>query len=277
LNSPADDLGTVVPACRPVRRVVSLVPSLTEAVASVDATAIVGATTWCSRPADLNTVRVRGTKNPDVAAIIGLAPDLVLANKEENRRKDVETLRSAGVPVWVTDIQTLDGAFTSLQRLFTDALGWRTPQWLAQAHREWNPAPPAARRRAVIPIWRDPWMAVGSRTFTGDLADRLGLDNCFANSPERYPHTSIDEITAARPDVIVLPDEPYRFHAGDGPEAFPDIPTVLVEGRLLTWYGPSLVAARAALLAAISAPDHQVPRVGAGRIPSRMIDKLRFH
>jgi ABC-type Fe3+-hydroxamate transport system substrate-binding protein len=251
VTSPLDDLGATVAVQRPVRRVVSLVPSLTEAVASVDAAAIVGATTWCSHPADLETIRVRGTKNPDVAAIIALDPDLVLANKEENRRKDVETLRTAGIPVWVTDIQTLAGAFASLQRLFTGALGWPTPQWLTAAREEWSAPPPAARRRAVMPIWRDPWMVVGSNTFTGDLAAHLGLDNCFANSPERYPHTSIDEITAAQPDIIVLPDEPYRFHPGDGPDAFPDIPTALVEGRLLTWYGPSLVAARAALLAVI--------------------------
>jgi ABC-type Fe3+-hydroxamate transport system substrate-binding protein len=250
--SPLDDLGAAVRVQRPVRRVVSLVPSLTEAVASIDATAIVGATTWCTHPVDLNTVRVRGTKNPDIAAVIALAPDLVLANKEENRRKDVETLRAAGIPVWVTDIQSLGAAFASLRRVFTDALGWPTPTWLTQAHDEWNTTVRTARRRAVIPIWRDPWMVVGSNTFTGDLAAHLGLDNCFANSAERYPHTSIEEIIAVQPDLIVLPDEPYRFHPGDGPEAFPDIPTALVEGRLLTWYGPSLAYARTALLDAVA-------------------------
>lgn len=253
MATPRDDLSKVVPVRRPARRVVSLVPSLTEAVASIDAAAIVGATTWCSHPADLDTVRVRGTKNPDVPAIIALAPDLVLANKEENRRKDVETLRAAGIPVWVTDIETLESAFASLRRVFTDALGWPTPEWLTQADDEWKTTAPAPRRRTVIPIWRDPWMVVGSSTFTGDLASHLGLDNCFANSPERYPHTTIDAIIAAQPDVILLPDEPYRFHRGDGPEAFPDIPTVLVEGRLLTWYGPSLAGARNTLLAPIKA------------------------
>lgn len=253
MADPADDLGTIVPLARPARRVVSLVPSLTEAVASVDPSAIAGATTWCSHPADLDTVRVRGTKNPDVAAIIALAPDLVLANKEENRRKDVETLRAAGIPVWVTDIQTLDAAFASLRRIFTDALHWPEPDWLWQAREEWSAPLAATRRRAVIPIWRDPWMVVGSNTFTGDLATRLGLDNCFANSPDRYPHTSIEAIIAAQPDIIVLPDEPYRFHPGDGPESFPDLPTALVEGRLLTWYGPSLLGARSTLVDAIRA------------------------
>lgn len=248
MTSPLDDLGAIVPVRHPVRRVVSLVPSLTEAVASSDATAIVGATTWCSHPADLDTVRVRGTKNPDVPAIVAIAPDLVLANKEENRRKDVETLRAVGIPVWVTDIRTLDAAFASLRRVFTEALGWPTPEWLSQAYGKWNTPLPIARRRVVIPIWRDPWMVVGGNTFTGDLAAHLGLDNCYSDSPKRYPHTTVEEIREHQPELLLLPDEPYAFTPTDGPEAFPDCQTVLLEGRLLTWYGPSLATARAELL-----------------------------
>lgn len=249
--SKVDDLGMIVKLTRPVRRVVSLVPSLTEAVASVDLAAVVGATTWCSHPAGLRTTRVRGTKNPDVAAIRALAPDLVLANKEENRRTDVEALRAAGVPVWVTDIRTVDQAFESLGRVFAQALGWRAPPWLEEARAEWAAPPPYPQVRAVIPVWRDPWIVVGSDTFTGDLATRLGLDNCFAPDARRYPRTTIIEIIAARPDVVILPDEPYPFHAGDGPEVFAHVPTRLVEGRLLTWYGPSLVGSRTALTTAL--------------------------
>src|SRR5487761_1269130 len=113
-----DDLGYPVRARRPALRVVSLVPSLTEAVAVTRADALVGATQWCTRPAGLDVRRVRGTKNPDLAAVAGLRPDLVLANKEENRRLDVDRLRAAGVAVWVTDIRTLDGAIASLRRMF---------------------------------------------------------------------------------------------------------------------------------------------------------------
>ena len=106
--APRDDLGHPVPLTRPARRVVSLVPSLTESVAVTRAGALVGATTWCTHPADLDVARVRGTKNPDLAAIRALEPDLVLANQEENRRVDVERLRAAGVPVWVTVIRDLE-------------------------------------------------------------------------------------------------------------------------------------------------------------------------
>ena len=88
----------------------------------------------------------------------------------------------------------------------------------------------------------------GSRTFTGDLLSRLGLINVFGTSAERYPRVEIEQLRAAGADLALLPDEPYLFTAGDGPEAFPDLRTVLVSGRGLTWFGPSLATARAELL-----------------------------
>lgn len=227
------------------RRVVSLVPSITEALASVRREAVVGATDWCTHPADLGDTleaRVRGTKNPDLAAIRALEPDVVIANKEENRELDVRRLRDAGVRVEVTDIETVPQAITTYQRLFDDVLGWDRPGWLAEAERLWcGPLPPVTRRVAVA-IWRDPWMVVGGSTFTGDLARRLGWANAFADAPERYPH--VDPHDLAGVDLVLLPDEPYRFTADDGPEAFPGLETRLVSGRLLTWYGPSLLEAR---------------------------------
>ena len=99
----------------------------------------------------------------------------------------------------------------------------------------------------VVPVWRDPWMVVGSSTFTGDLARRLGLANVYADHPERYPHVDVTELDAAGADVVLLPDEPYLFTHADGPEAFTRTPTELVSGRLLTWYGPSLVEAHRSL------------------------------
>jgi ABC-type Fe3+-hydroxamate transport system substrate-binding protein len=250
---PRDDLGHPVRVARPARRVVSLVPSLTESVAVTRPEALVGATDWCTHPADLDVARVRGTKNPNLTAITGLEPDVVLANQEENRRLDVERLRAAGVPIWVTVIRTLDEATASLRRMFRDALGWPEPGWLAEAERVWRDPVPSPQVRAAIPIWRDPWMVVGSATFTGDLAARLGLDNVYGGHPERYPHVSLEDLAARQPDVIVLPDEPYPFRAGDGPEMFPGQRVALVEGRSLTWYGPSLVTARAQLLAQLGA------------------------
>ncbi|HEY2298682.1 MAG TPA: helical backbone metal receptor [Jatrophihabitans sp.] len=246
-----DDLGTAMEVASS-RRVVSLVPSLTESIATSSAASyLVGATDWCTHPADLAVTRVRGTKNPDLAAIRALQPELVVANKEENREFDVRRLRASGTAVWVTDIRSVDGALTSLRRLFTEALTVETPSWLDQAEEVWA-QPTALRRRVVIPIWRDPWMVVGSETFTGDLAARLGLGNVFADSPDRYPHVSLDQIAEADPEVVVLPDEPYVFTETDGPEAFPDLPCALVSGRLLTWYGPSLVQARRELVASLN-------------------------
>ncbi|WP_232662798.1 helical backbone metal receptor [Pseudonocardia sp. TRM90224] len=243
-----DDEGRTVATSGTVGRVVSIVPSLTEAVAATALGLLVGATDWCTHPAELDVVRVKGTKNPDVDAIVALAPDLVVANQEENRRPDLDALRAAGLAVYVTDIRTLDGAFDSLARMLA-ACGLDRPEWLDAAEREWAALPePAARRRAVVPIWRKPWMAVGSDTFTGAVLARLGVDNVLEDAEERYPRFDPAELPPH--DLVVLPDEPYLFTADDGPEAF-DAPSVLVSGRLLTWYGPSLLEAARTLPTAL--------------------------
>jgi ABC-type Fe3+-hydroxamate transport system substrate-binding protein len=242
---PRDDLGTEVTLPRPVRRVVSLVPSLTEAIAATDRDALVAATDWCTHPADLDVPRVRGTKNPDVRAIIDLAPDLVVANQEENRELDVRRLREAGVPVWVTVTETVPQAIEAMVRLFEEALDLGVPAWLQEVRAVWDrPAPPPGPR-VVVPIWRDPWMVVGRATFTGDLLRRLGYEHVLADHAERYPKVQLAEIDRDDVDLVLLPDEPYAFTAEDGPEAFTRVPTRLVSGRLLTWYGPALLEAPA--------------------------------
>ncbi len=243
-----DDLGTPVTLPERPQRVVSLVPSLTEAVAATCREVLVGATDWCIRPADLDVTRVRGTKNPDRAAIAALHPDLVICNQEENRRLDVERMRSAGLPVWVTVVEDLDGALASMRRLFAEVLGVGVPSWLVRAQEIWAPAAEPHPETAAIVIWRDPWMVVGPRTFTASLLERLGWRNAYADAESRYPHTSVAEI-AERAGLVVLPDEPYAFGPDNGPEAFAGtgVRTVCVDGRSVTWYGPSLVDARAYL------------------------------
>jgi len=261
-----DDSGTVGTAPDEIRRVVSLVPSLTETVAASRRELLVGVTDWCSHPADLDVARIGGTKNPDVAAIVALAPDLVLANREENRAPDLDALRAAGVPVYVTDIRTVPAAFGSLGRLLT-VLGLPTPEWFTAAADEWEVAngPEGAggsgsaagsamapeRPSVVVPIWRRPWMALGSDTFAGDLVERLGYRNVLRESPERYPR--FDPAALPPVDLVLLPDEPYAFTPQDGPEAFPGTAFACVDGRSLTWYGPSLAGARARLTRAIEA------------------------
>ncbi|WP_281032436.1 helical backbone metal receptor [Nocardia pneumoniae] len=257
---PRDDLGAPVDIRTPPRRVVSLVPSLTEAVAMTCPEVLVAATQWCTHPADLAVERVRGTKNPNVRRIIELRPDLVLCNMEENRRLDVVRLRAARIPVWVTRIETVDDAMASLARLCVQALGVGIPPWLVEAESAWAAPPPEPERAAVIPIWRNPWMVVGRDTFTGDIARRLGLRLVHAVRPERYPRVTEAELIEGV-DLAVLPDEPYVFTESDGPEAFPHIPVALVEGRALTWYGPSLATARAELTARLAAarrPDQPI-------------------
>lgn len=225
-------------------RAVCLVPSLTEAVARTVPGALAGATDWCTHPAGLDVVRVGGTKNPKVERIVALAPDLVIANEEENRGPDLDALRAAGVEVLVTEVRTVPQAFTELDRVLT-ACGARTrPRWLDAAEGAWSArTPPERRTTAVVPVWRRPWTVLGRDTFAGDLLARLGVGHLYAGHPDRYPKIPAEELRAARPDLVVLPDEPYRFTAADGPEAFPGLPCALVSGRHLTWYGPSLAEA----------------------------------
>ncbi|WP_320778724.1 helical backbone metal receptor [Streptomyces sp. CRN 30] len=267
-------------------RVVSLVPSLTEAVARTVPGALVGATDWCARPAGLDVVRIGGTKNPDIRRVLSLAPDLVVANEEENRPADLDALRAAGTEVLVTEVRTVAAAFTELDRTLRACGASARPRWLDEAERAWSALPPPKRPgspesagspgsagspedteqqsgdgavaqryqvTAVVPVWRRPWMVLGRDTFAGDVLARLGVANLYAGHAERYPRVRPEELRAARPDLVVLPDEPYRFTADDGPEVFPGLPCALVSGRHLTWYGPSLAEAPRVLGAALRA------------------------
>ncbi|GAB3205486.1 helical backbone metal receptor [Marinactinospora thermotolerans] len=251
----SDDTGAAVTPRTPVRRVVSLVPSLTEAVAGTAPGLLVGATDWCSHPPGLSVTRVGGTKSPDLARVIALRPDLVLANFEENRPQDLEALRAAGIAVWTTVIRTLPEALDSLERALA-ACGRPAPSWLRRARATWEDVlgePPAPVRRAAVPIWRRPWMALGRDTFAGDVLARLGVANVHADASQRYPRLTPREL-ASGAELLVFPDEPYAFGPQDGPEAFPGVTAAFVSGRDLTWYGPSLVAARGRLERALGLP-----------------------
>ncbi|MEU8464986.1 helical backbone metal receptor [Streptomyces sp. NPDC029003] len=235
-------------------RVVSLVPSLTEAVAVSAPGLLVGVTDWCTHPAELGeAARIGGTKNPDVRAVLALRPDLVIANEEENRAPDLDALRAAGVEVLVTEVRDLPQALSELERVLVGALGLERPEWLSRAGEAWAEVEPVGAFTAFVPVWRRPWMVLGRDTFAGDLLARLGVRNAYAGHAERYPKVPAAELAGSGCDLVVLPDEPYRFTAGDGPEAFPGLPAALVSGRHLTWYGPSLAQAPAVLAAALRA------------------------
>jgi ABC-type Fe3+-hydroxamate transport system substrate-binding protein len=251
-----DDLGAEVPLPQTPRRVVSLVPSITETVALAAPGVLVGATSYCTHPPNLDVSRVGGSKYPKVPAVLALQPDLVLANEEENRRQDVNALRAEGVPVWTTAAPaTVPAALHSLRRMLTDALRIGPPAWLDEAERAWLQAPPQPRATAIVCVWRRPWVVLGRDTFAGDVLRRLGIANAYADHRERYPRPSLAELhdllRRRHADLIVLPDEPYAFSAADGPEAFPGARCALLSGRHLTWWGPSLLDARAVLAAGL--------------------------
>jgi hypothetical protein len=166
----------------------------------------------------------------------------VIANAEENRAEDVAALRDAGVRVWVNRPATVDEALDSLGRLCA-LLGEPDPAWLVAARAAWAAPPALPPVRAVVPIWRRPWMVLGRDTFAGDVLARLGVGNVLAGSPDRYPRLTPAEVAAVDAELVVLPDEPYAFGPGDGPEAFPALRPAFVSGRHLTWYGPSLAEA----------------------------------
>ncbi len=237
----SDDHGRFLEGAPP-RRVVSLVPSLTEAVVATDVTLLAGATDWCTHPAGLDVPRVGGTKWPDLDRVRSLRPDLVVANAEENREVDVAALRAAGIRVWMTAPATVDQALDTLGRLCA-VLGRPDPGWLQETREAWAAPPQLPAVRAVVPIWRRPWMVLGRDTFAGDVLRRLGVTNVFARDVDRYPKLAKDDPATVDAELVVFPDEPYAFGPDDGPDAWPQARPVFVSGRHLTWYGPSLADA----------------------------------
>lgn len=267
------------------KRVVSLVPSVTESLFDLGlGQYVVGITDYCIHPAAQlkGLPRVGGTKDVRVNDVIALTPDLVIANKEENTRPVVEALQAANVAVWVTFPETVRDAIDLLWDIIRR---FDAPQ---QGHRlaalekvyEWAAAAAenAAPRTVFCPIWKgdDWWMTINGATYVSDLIRVCGGDNIFAErerryplaadlNPEqpspveavpisadtRYPRVTLAEILAARPEVILLPSEPYAFSQPDLDYwmQFTDLPAVqnnrifLVDGSLLTWHGTRLAKA----------------------------------
>jgi ABC-type Fe3+-hydroxamate transport system substrate-binding protein len=199
--------------------------------------------------------KVGGTKNPDLEAIRGLAPDLVIANQEENRKRDVEQLEAAGLRVWLTYPRTVREGAELLAELAElgagEAARERVVAPVLRAVADAEAAPAREPVRVFCPIWRDPWMAVGTPTYADDLLRLCGGANVFAAHAERrYPRVTLAEIEAARPEVVLLPDEPYAF----GPRDAADlgrlrIPAAasgrihLIDGTFVSWYGPRILRA----------------------------------
>ena len=226
----------------PPRRIVSLVPSQTELLADLGLDAeVVGLTRFCVHPAVWKAEKsiVGGTKNVNLDRVRALAPDLVLANLEENTREDVEAL-DAFAPVWVTDVADVEGALVMIRTV--GALVGRNERAEAlaaaieQGFDELAALPPLG---VAYLIWRDPWMTVGGDTFIHDVLRRASFENVFGERT-RYPEVTAEDIAAAEPDVVLLSSEPFPFrekHVAEVERAVPAVPVHLVDGELFSWYG----------------------------------------
>ncbi len=229
-------------------RIVSLVPSLTETLFVLDAE-VVGVTRFCVHPDDARrrAAVVGGTKTVDVEAVRRLAPDLVVANREENVREQVGAI-AAFADVLVTDIATVDDAIGAIRTLgartgttaAADALADRIDRGFEVLAAEMAHRTPV---RAAYFIWKDPWMAVGADTFIHDVMRRAGLANVFADAT-RYPEVTPEAVAAATPDVLLFSSEPFRFrpkHIGAMTAACPGAAVRFVDGEAFSWYGSRLL------------------------------------
>jgi ABC-type Fe3+-hydroxamate transport system substrate-binding protein len=204
------------------RRVVSLVPSVTETLLDWGI-APVAVTRFCEQP---GFETVGGTKDPDIAQIVAIAPDIVVLNDEENRLEDHDELVAAGLHVHVVRIRSVDDVPTELESLRV-ALGLpATPMVL--------PEPDAIRLRAFVPIWRKPWMSIGDDTYGASLLARVGIGNALADATTRFPEVDLDAVVA---DVVLAPSEPYPFGERFRAELEVVAPVVFVDGRDLFWWG----------------------------------------
>lgn len=262
----ADALGREIRTASPPRRVVSLVPSETESVVAVGGLErLVGRTDYCHEPPAVQEVpSVGGTKRFDVERVLALGPDLVLANKEENGERDVRALLERGVTVHVSFPVDLRGAAAYLRALaallHVDPDGAPEVRVLEAAVAARCGA--RASRRALVPIWKDPWMSFDARTYGHEVLRAAGLENvCAARARRyplaadlgeagraieagerdtRYPRLSPAEIAALDPDVVLLPDEPYAFTEPDADALRALCPRARVRrvsGKDLFWYG----------------------------------------
>lgn len=254
-----DASGAFVAAPAHPARIVSLVPSITELLFALGLEdRIAGVTIFCTEPRDRvgRVAKVGREKDPDPARILALAPDLVVANMEENRREVVETLRAAGVPVWVAFPRTVAEGIELVRELgaltdTVDAATTMADSLAAARARALARASARPRVRVFCPIWRRPYMTVNRDTYVHDVLRTCGGDNVFGASPARYPEVTLEEVRAAAPEVILLPDEPYRFRAVHRRDFEPltDVPAVrsgrvrLIDGKLLSWYGPRIADA----------------------------------
>lgn len=232
------------------KRIVSVVPSQTEFLFDIGLDEhIVGITKFCIHP----TAKVKdkqlvgGTKNLNIEKILALQPDIIIANKEENEQGQIEELMKH-VPVWISDIYTLEDAYAmmeSLGNLFQREK--QTQELLTPIKNSFKAfAGIGGSKRVAYFIWRKPYMLAGEHTFIQHLLERMGLLNICLERKEgqRYPEINREELAALQPELIYLSSEPYPFkeaHIQELQEICPQAKIRLVDGELFSWYGSRLL------------------------------------
>lgn len=226
--------------------IVSLVPSWTDTVIYLGGRSqLIGRTKFCIHPEDLvqDITKIGGTKNIQTEQIIQLNPDVVIANKEENVREQVEELQRAGIRVWLSDCSTMKSAITEIIELGEIIGREQEAQQLVDditmstTHKEYG------NQRVCYLIWKDPYMSVGMDTYIHDVLSSMGLENIFKDRV-RYPAVSIPTIKEKSPDHILLSSEPFPFkesHRKDMEQAL-GIPCHIVDGEVFSWYGSKMLS-----------------------------------
>jgi ABC-type Fe3+-hydroxamate transport system substrate-binding protein len=232
----------------PYKKIVSLVPSLTELLFDLGLkNQIVGRTRFCIHPKDEveNVDIVGGTKNPKLDDIVAMEPDLVVANKEENEKDDIELLQKY-TEVRITVIETIEDAILEISSLGKQlGVQKRANDLVDNINHLLKSRPECQPLSVAYFIWKDPWMSVGYDTYIHHVLQNWQLTNVYGNKT-RYPKTTLDELAAKNPDVILLSSEPYPFkvkHLDEIRKVCPSSKIELVNGEWFSWYGSRMVPA----------------------------------
>jgi len=225
------------------KRIVSLVPSQTELLYDLGLDEeVVGITKFCIHPDSWfrSKRRVGGTKTVHLNIIDELQPDLIIANKEENTKEQIEELASV-YPVWISDITTVDHALQMIEQVgIITGRGTAARELVGELAVGFAGLPAASKQlRVAYYIWKGPWMCAGGDTFISDVITRMGWLNVCEHLP-RYPEVNLQDLYALRPDLVLLSSEPYPFkdkHIAEITAAVPNAEVQLVDGEMFSWYG----------------------------------------
>jgi len=231
----------------PPKRIVSLVPSQTELLYDLGLKEeVVGQTLFCIHPSEMHVIkpRVGGTKKLKMDVIHDLKPDLIIGNKEENEKEQIEYLMQH-YPVWMSDILDIPDALDMIRKVGELVNREREAEKLAtEIAQGLSEFTLIEKGRAAYFIWREPYMAAGRNTFIHDMLMKLGYTNVFEEKKSRYPVISNEDLIRANPEFILLSSEPYPFklkHIDELQNICPEAKIHLVDGEKFSWYGSRLL------------------------------------